>query len=56
MYAPKEKVHYGFIDDHQARFINGKILLQLRNETTNKIEKTELVPFGKTILRQVSFK
>ena len=56
MYAPKEKVHYGFIVDHQAKFVNGKILLQLKNENTNKIEKIELIPLSKTILRQVSFK
>ncbi len=56
MYAPKEKVHYAFIVDHQAKFVNGKILLQLKNENTNKIEKIELIPLSKTILRQVSFK
>ena len=56
MYAPTEKVHYGFIVDHQAKFVNGKILLQLKNENTNKIEKIELIPLSKTILRQVSFK
>ena len=56
MYAPIEKVHYGFIVDHQAKFVNGKILLQLKNENTNKIEKIELIPLSKTILRQVSFK
>jgi hypothetical protein len=56
MYAPKEKVHYGFIDNHQARYVNGKIVLQLKNEIANKVEKIELIPLGKTILRQVSFK
>ena len=55
-YAPTEKVHYAFIVDHQAKFVNGKILLQLKNENTNKIEKIELIPLSKTILRQVSFK
>ncbi len=55
MYAPKVATRYGFIKQHQAKFKDGKIIVNLKNLATQKIEKVELIPFGKTILRQVSF-
>ena len=56
MYTPVSKTHYDYVQNNAAHYSNGKILLQLKNTGTKKIEKTTLVPFGTTILRQVSFK
>ena len=36
-------------------FDNGKIEIKAKNKSNNQIETIQLVPFGKTILRQVSF-
>lgn len=55
-YKPLSNIKYNFIKNNAASFKNGKIQVNLKNETTNKVDKLELVPFGKTILRQVSFK
>ena len=55
MYAPKDTNRYEFIKDHKASYKDGKIIVNLKNITTNKTEKVELIPFGETILRQVSF-
>jgi DUF1680 family protein len=54
-YAPKEKLSYSFIKDNNAKFINGVLEVQLMNNLSHKIENVQLIPFGKTILRQVSF-
>jgi DUF1680 family protein len=54
-YAPADSGRYEFITSHQARFRDGKISTSLKNKTTQKTEKVELIPMGKTILRQVSF-
>lgn len=54
-YKPKDKYHYQFIEDNQATFKNGQILMKAKNKTTQNIENITLIPFGKTILRQVSF-
>ncbi|MEI6899659.1 MAG: beta-L-arabinofuranosidase domain-containing protein, partial [Bacteroidota bacterium] len=54
-YSSTDSVKYQFIDDHQAVYHDGKITVSLKNKTTGKIERVELVPFGKTILRQVGF-
>lgn len=54
-YAPKEKLSYSFIEENNAKFKNGKIEVTLKNNSTQTTEKVTLIPFGKTILRQVSF-
>jgi DUF1680 family protein len=55
LYKPLDTYHYEYIKDNQALFNKGKITLKAKNKTNNKIEKITLIPFGKTILRQVSF-
>lgn len=55
MYMPIDSTRYKFVTAHQARFKNGKIKLRLQNQSNHQIEKLELIPFGRTILRQVSF-
>ena len=55
-YSPKESSRYEFITTHQAIFQDGKIIANLKNQTTQKTEKLELTPLGKTILRQAAFK
>ena len=54
-YKPNDTSRYQFIPDHQAQFSDGKILIKAINITTNAQEQIRLIPFGKTILRQVSF-
>ena len=55
-YSPKDSLRYEFIENHQARFQDGKICVILKNKKTQKKESQELIPFGRTILRQVSYK
>ncbi|MFY8019593.1 MAG: hypothetical protein ACOVP1_00290, partial [Bacteroidia bacterium] len=55
MYEPKELIRYAFIKDHQAQFEKGMVKIKAMNKNTNQTEWIELIPFGKTILRQVSF-
>lgn len=55
MYKPKDNNRFQFILNNQAIFSDGKIKIKAKNKTTNKIESITLIPFGKTILRQVSF-
>ncbi|WP_298393642.1 beta-L-arabinofuranosidase domain-containing protein [Flavobacterium sp.] len=54
-YQPKDSNRFQFIDENQATFNNGKIIIKAKNKTTNQIENITLIPFGTTILRQVSF-
>ena len=54
-YSPADSGRYEFIANHRASFKDGKISLNLKNKTTLKPEKLELIPMGKTILRQVTF-
>ena len=54
-YISKDKSSYQYIIDNQAKFDNGKIEIKAINKLNNKIELINLIPFGKTILRQVSF-
>ncbi|MFZ4465088.1 MAG: beta-L-arabinofuranosidase domain-containing protein, partial [Bacteroidales bacterium] len=49
-YSPLDSNRYEFIPKHQARFQDGKIRVNLKNITTQKTEKLELLPLGKTIL------
>ena len=55
-YSPIDSSRYEFIQNHQARFEVGKISVNLKNKTTQKVEKLKLIPVGKTILRQVTFR
>jgi DUF1680 family protein len=55
MYLPKDSSMYEFIKKNNARYTDGKIILKLNNRKTGKPEKVELIPFGKTVLRQASF-
>lgn len=55
MYAPRNQAHYGFIENNNATYENGKISLFLKNLNTNQTEQIKLVPISKTILRQVTF-
>jgi DUF1680 family protein len=54
-YKPKDNNRFQYVEDNQASFYNGQIFIHLKNSTTNQLEKITLIPFGKTILRQVSF-
>jgi len=54
-YSPIDTSWYLLIQNHKARFKEGKIILNLKNKTTQKTEMLELIPLGKTILRQASF-
>ncbi len=55
-YEPIALTKYSFVKDKKATYKNGIIVTELHNEVTNKIEKVDLIPMGKTILRQVNFK
>jgi uncharacterized protein len=54
-YEPTAMVRYGFKRDANAYFEAGTIHTVLINKHTGAPENVELVPFGKTILRQVTF-
>jgi len=55
-YIPKEKKEYKMTEDQKPEYTNGKIHVQLLNASTHLKERIELIPFSKTILRQVTFK
>ena len=46
-YEPKETTRYEFITDNKAVYKEGKILVNLKNKTTGKVEAVELVPIGR---------
>ena len=54
-YKPKDNNRFQFIEKNEPIFNNGQITIKAKNSTTNLIETISLIPFGKTILRQVSF-
>ncbi len=54
-YISKSKKSYQFINENNAKFDNGKIQIKAKDNFNNEIETIDLIPFGKTILRQVSF-
>lgn len=54
-YKPINNDRFQFIQDNQATYNDGVISIKAKNTTTNQIENITLIPFGKTILRQVSF-
>lgn len=55
-YAATDTVRYAFLSNHEATYINGAIEVTLKNTLTQKPERVLLVPVGKTVLRQVSFR
>ncbi len=54
-YEPLSPTNYAFKNSKHFKYQNGKIVTKLINQNTNKLETVELVPLGKTILRQVTF-
>jgi uncharacterized protein len=54
-YEPTSTVKYAFKNNVMAKYKKGKIKTKLINLNTNKLEKVELIPIGKTILRQATF-
>jgi len=54
-YKPKDNNRFQFVEENQATFNKGQITIKAKNKTTQQIENITLIPFGKTILRQVSF-
>ena len=54
-YKPLENFYYKFYEEGNVKFYYGKVNVELKNERTNTIENVELLPFGKTILRQIGF-
>jgi hypothetical protein len=54
-YKPIDTNRFEFIEDNEATFSNGQIKIKAKNKTTHQIENITLIPFGRTILRQVSF-
>ena len=54
-YKPIDTSRFQFIEDNDASFSNGQIKIKAKNKTANQLENITLIPFGRTILRQVSF-
>ena len=54
-YKPQDISKYAFAKKHKSVYKNGIIKTQLINLKRNKKETVELIPFGKTILRQTTF-
>lgn len=56
LYEPKNRDQFGFVQDNKAKYQNQTIELILKNLKNNQFENQKLIPIGKTILRQTSFK
>ena len=54
-YAPADHARYAFVERHEAACRDGRVVVRLRNRETRAIERIELVPLGRTILRQLAF-
>ncbi|MCA6423643.1 MAG: glycoside hydrolase family 127 protein [Flavobacterium sp.] len=54
-YKPLDNSRFQFIENQKATFENNSIKVTLKNLNSNKTQIVTLRPFGKTILRQVSF-
>lgn len=54
-YQPVSNIRYSFKKNVKVTYDKGKIYTQMIDQTANKLEKVELIPLGKTILRQVTF-
>jgi uncharacterized protein len=55
LYTPIDNTQYEFMGNNKAVYKKGKISVVLKNKKTQKNEKLNLIPIGKTILRQASF-
>ena len=55
-YIPTEKKDYKMAEGVKPEYNNGKIKVQMLNAKTHHKENIVLIPFAKTILRQVTFK
>lgn len=55
IYKPISLTKYLFKKGEMAKYSEGKIMTELINQGTGKLEKVELIPIGKTILRQTTF-
>jgi DUF1680 family protein len=55
MYEPTSSIRYSFLTTAEHQIVGGKLQTQLLNQRSKKPENVELIPLGKTILRQVTF-
>jgi len=55
-YEPVSLQKYVFLQNQKTTYKNGIIYTNLVNQQTHKTEKVSLIPIGKTILRQTTFK
>jgi uncharacterized protein len=54
-YEPLSQSRYTFKNNERTKYKNGIIETKLINQNTKKLDKVELIPIGKTVLRQVTF-
>jgi hypothetical protein len=54
-YHPVSINKYSFLQHSVPEFVNGNIVTKLVNEKSGEVELKQLIPFGKTILRQCTF-
>ena len=55
-YEPVNKTHYEFVSESIPVYKDGIIKVSLKNINTKQVEDATLIPFGKTVLRQVTFR
>lgn len=55
MYSPLNYTSFEYIKNENPVLKNGKLMVKLKNKSTQTTETVKLIPFGKTILRQASF-
>ena len=55
MYAPLNNTHFEFIAGSKPVYKDGTIKVTLKNSVTKQPEAGLLIPFGRTVLRQVTF-
>ena len=55
-YASVEKKEFSVLKNQKPTYKDGEIRVLVMNSETHQKEKIKLIPFGKTILRQVTFK
>jgi DUF1680 family protein len=54
-YEPLSTDRFAFLENEKASFESGKIRTQLLQNSTGQVVPVELIPIGKTILRQLTF-
>lgn len=55
-YTPKDSSMYEFFVNHKASYHDGTIHVNLKNMKSKQPEQVKLIPMGKTLLRQVTFR